>query len=107
VAMNYATSNDSILSAIYAAIGELNLQLPKNRLIQPTPNTRLFGEQGRLDSLALANFIILVEDKLEERLGSRFDLTQDDPFSPENGHFRTVETLALYIASSLHHNGWE
>lgn len=99
--MTLGTSNrlDGAFDAIYAAIAELNLQMPKNRQIQPRPDTALFGEKGQLDSLALANFIVITEQKLEESFGVRLDLTQDDPFSGQNGHFRTIESLARYISS--------
>ena len=100
-AMTLGTSNrlDSAFDAIYAAIAELNLQMPKNRQIQPRPDTALFGEKGQLDSLALANFIVITEQKLEESFGIQLDLTQDDPFSGQNGYFRTIESLARYISS--------
>lgn len=99
--MTLGTSNrlDSAFNAIYAAIAELNLQMPKNRQIQPRPETALFGEKGQLDSLALANFIVITEQKLEESFGVQLDLTQDDPFSGQNGYFRTIESLAQYISS--------
>lgn len=99
--MTLGTSNrlDGAYDAIYAAIAELNLQMPKNKQIQPRPDTALFGEKGQLDSLALANFIVITEQKLEESFGVQLDLTQDDPFSGQNGHFRTIESLARYISS--------
>jgi acyl carrier protein len=99
--MTLGTSNhlDGAFEAIYAAIAELNLQMPKNKQIQPRPDTALFGEKGQLDSLALANFIVITEQKLEESFGMQLDLTQDDPFSGQNGHFRTIDSLARYISS--------
>jgi acyl carrier protein len=99
--MTLGTSNrlDGAFDAIYAAIAELNLQMPKNRQVQPRPDTALFGEKGQLDSLALANFIVITEQKLEESFGVQLDLTQGDPFSGQNGHFRTIDSLARYISS--------
>ncbi|HLK31811.1 MAG TPA: hypothetical protein VKT29_01895 [Terriglobales bacterium] len=92
---------DSIYDSLYAAIRELNLQMPKNRQIPPLPQTALFGDNSYLDSLGLANFIVLAEQKLEQNFGVTVDLTQDNPFSDESGHFRTLGTLALYTASLL------
>ncbi len=99
--MTLGTSNrlDGAFDAIYAAIAELNLQMPKHRQIQPRPDTALFGEKGQLDSLALANFIVITEQKLEESFGVQLDLTEDDPFSGQTGHFRTIDSLARYISS--------
>lgn len=89
---------DSVIQVIYESISYLNVQLPQERRILPSLSTVLFGAGGRLDSLGLANFIVIAEEKLEECLGFRVDLTEDDPFSPTTGHFRTVHSLATYVA---------
>ena len=91
-------SND-VLTLLYAAIAETNLQLPKEHRIVPSKDTALFGDGGNLDSLVLANLIVVTEQKIEERFGLKVDLTADDPFSPLTGHFRTVGSLAAYISS--------
>jgi acyl carrier protein len=98
---NLATENlrdrDDVLNLVYEAIAEL--QLPKKRRIEPSRDSALFGDGGNLDSLLLSNLIVVTEQKLEERFGLRIDLTQDDPFSPLTGHFRTIGSLATYISS--------
>jgi acyl carrier protein len=89
---------DRVVSVTYSALSELNLQLPKNERVEKSPSTVLFGDGGRLDSLALANLIVILEAKLETAFGFQFDLTQDDPFSAGTGHFQTVQSLANYIS---------
>lgn len=101
MALNCNSETNDITSALYTAIVELNLQLPQHDRIRPDLTTPLFGSDEALDSLGLANFIILAEAKLQELLGLRIDLTEDDPFSPATGHFRTVETLVQYIHSTV------
>jgi acyl carrier protein len=91
-------SRNRIVGVIYSALSELNLQLPKGDQVEQSLSTVLFGAGGRLDSLALANFIVIAETKLEESLGFQIDLTQDDPFSPGTGHFQTVQSLVSYIS---------
>jgi len=91
-------SRNGIVGVVYSAISELNLQLPKGNGVEQSLSTVLFGAGGRLDSLALANFIVMMETKLEKELGFHVDLTLDDPFSPETGHFRTVQALVSYIS---------
>ena len=88
---------DNVLKVIYESISDLNLQLPQDRRLEQSANTVLFGAGTRLDSLGLGNFIVIAEQKLEEYFGFRFDLTEDDPFSPSTGHFRTVQSLAAYV----------
>jgi acyl carrier protein len=89
---------DGALQVIYESISDLNLQLPEEQRIRKALSTVLFGGGGTLDSLRLANFIVITEQKLEESYGFRIDLTEDDPFSPTTGHFRTIESLATYVA---------
>jgi acyl carrier protein len=100
-----ASSLDRIVSVIYSAVSELNLQLPRSGRVANSLSTVLFGAGGALDSLALANFIVIVEAKLEEFFGFRFDLTQDDPFSPGTGHFQTLQSLADYISRLAQQSG--
>jgi len=88
---------DDVLRIIYESISDLNLQLPAEKQIAKSLSTILFGGGGKLDSLGLANFIVITEQKLEECYGFRIDLTADDPFSPTTGHFRSIRSLAAYI----------
>ena len=88
---------EEVLKVIYESVSELNLQLPGGQRIEKSPAAVLFGAGGKLDSLALANFIVITEQKLDEYFGCRADLTQDDPFSPTTGHFGTIRSLAAYI----------
>jgi len=92
------SSVDRVVSVTYSALSELNLQLPKSGRVEHSASTVLFGEGGKLDSLAPANFIVIVEAQLEVAFGFQFDLTQDDPFSSETGHFQTVQSLVDYIS---------
>jgi acyl carrier protein len=89
---------DGVLQLIYEAASDLNVQLPDEQRIAKSLSTVLFGAGGRLDSLGLANFIVIIEQKLEESFGFRIDLTEDDPFSPTSGHFRTIDSLATYVS---------
>ena len=88
---------DDVLKVIYESIADLNLQLPEDWRMEPSVSTVLFGAGSRLDSLGLVNFIVIAEQKLEDHFGFQFDLTEDDPFSPATGHFRTVQSLAAYV----------
>jgi acyl carrier protein len=97
--MENLRDRDDVLNLVYEAIAEL--QLPKERRIEPSRDSALFGDGGYLDSLLLSNLLVVTEQKLEERFGLRIDLTQDDPFSPLTGHFRTIGSLATYISSLL------
>lgn len=86
-----------VLKVIYESIADLNMQLPAECQIDKSPASVLFGEGGRLDSLGLSNFIVITEQKLYGFLNFPVDLTEDDPFSPTTGHFRTVHSVAAYV----------
>jgi hypothetical protein len=88
---------DHVLKVIYDSISSVNLQLPLERRMEQSVSTVLFGAGSRLDSLGLGNFIVIAEQKLEDYFGFPIDLTEDDPFSPATGHFRTVHSLAAYV----------
>jgi len=94
---NGGTKLSDVLNVIYESISDLNMQLPAERRIDKSPTSVLFGEGGTLDSLGLSNFIVMTEQKLEEFFSFSVDLTEDDPFSPTTGHFRTVHSLASYV----------
>lgn len=92
-------SYDDVLPVVYTALDELNQQRSKNQRLQASPDCVLFGESGNLNSLELANFIVLMEQLVQEKFGAEVDLTESDPFSPESGHMRTAATLAAHIAN--------
>lgn len=98
------SSPEAVLKVIHESISELNLQLPPDKRIDKSPETILSGEGGKLDSLSLANFIVIAEQKLENAFRFRIDLTEDDPFSPTTGHFRTLESLTTYVSILVRRN---
>ena len=98
ISIDDASANADVLKTIYESVSDLNVQLPQQQRIEQSPQSVLFGAGGKLDSLGLANFIVIAEQKLYDSLGFRIDLTEDDPFSPNTGHFRTIESLADYVS---------
>jgi acyl carrier protein len=98
---NGSSRLDHVLKVIYESVSDLNLQLAREQRIEPSPATVLFGAGGRLDSLGLANFIVITEQKLDDSFGFPIDLTENDPFSPATGHFRTIHSLATYISELI------
>jgi len=88
---------DQVLEVLYAALEELNEQLPEEHRLEKSKNTVLFGEAGKLDSLGLVNLIVLVEQKIEETFGRPVTLADERAMSERNSPFRTVDTFADYI----------
>ena len=92
--MSIETQVDQIL---FAAIEEINEQLPSNQTIKADKSTMLFGKDGVLDSLTLVNLIVAAEQKVQEILNIAITLADDRAMSQKNSPFKSVESLANYI----------
>ncbi len=82
---------------LFAAIEEINEQLPSNQTIVADKSTLLFGRDGVLDSLTLVNLIVAAEQKVQETLNISITLADDRAMSQKNSPFKSVESLANYI----------
>ena len=92
--MSIETQVDQIL---FAAIEEINEQLPSNQTIKADKSTMLFGKDGVLDSLTLVNLIVAAEQKVQEILNIAITLADERAMSQKNSPFKSVESLASYI----------
>lgn len=88
---------DKIFQSMYSAIDTVNGQFSEEMQLEKSPDTVLFGEGSRLDSLGLVNVIIAIEQKVEEDFETPVSLTDERAMSQKNSPFRTVRTLADYI----------
>jgi acyl carrier protein len=82
---------------LFAAIEEINQQLPSNQTIKADKSTMLFGKDGVLDSLTLVNLIVAAEQKVQEILNIAITLADERAMSQKNSPFKSVESLASYI----------
>ena len=82
---------------LFAAIQEINEQLPAGQTIAADKSTLLFGREGVLDSLTLVNLIVAAEQKVQETLNIAITLADDRAMSQKNSPFKSVESLANYI----------
>jgi acyl carrier protein len=64
-------------------------------------DTRLFGQDGLLDSLAFVSLVIAVEQGIEERFGTRVELADDKALSQKNSPYRSIGTLVDYAFEQL------
>jgi hypothetical protein len=84
---------------ICEAIDVANQQLPASRRLAKAPQTVIVGSRSSLDSLALINFVITVEEKASEALGRPVQLLEESTAIDEQGPFRTVDSLASHLAA--------
>ena len=93
--------DEKVMQSIFKAIDEFNEQLPKEERLEKTVDTPLFGNGGSLDSLGLVSLVTTVEEKIEETCGTTLTLLEDISSIEDDNPFKTVKTLAEYIASIL------
>jgi len=84
-------------STIYRAVDWINGELPADRQLTKTPETRLLGPQSVVDSLALVNLLIAVEREVEDMFGISLTLANERALSMNESPFRTIQSLADYV----------
>jgi acyl carrier protein len=92
---------EAIMQALQAAIEEVNETRPRDARISSGPDTPLIGVEGGLDSLGLVNFAVTAEEQLDAALGTSLQLSSLIGMSVAESPFRTLATLADYIAANL------
>jgi acyl carrier protein len=86
-----------IIEVIYKSINEMNSQLDdKIKLVEST-ETVLMGSDGKLDSLALVNLIVVIEQNIEDKFDVSITIADERAMSQKRSPFRTIGTLADYI----------
>lgn len=93
-----------ILKIIYDTVDEINLEIDEDKKIDKSSNTVLYGGSGTLDSFELVNFVVLLEEKIENELQKTISLTDEKALSQKTSPFRTTESLVKYIALLLEGN---
>jgi acyl carrier protein len=92
---------EKILSAIYRAMKEISLEAPAFQKIGREPQSVLFGKGGSLDSLGLVNFLVTVEENIQDEFGISVTLGDERAMSRKHSPFARVESLAQYISILL------
>jgi acyl carrier protein len=68
-------------------------------------STALVGPDSALDSMALVTLILDLEQRLEEVAGISISLMSEEALSRRNSPFRTVGSLAEYVAETARADG--
>jgi|SRR4030095_9166407 acyl carrier protein len=92
---------ENIVAAIYRAVDWINGELPSDRQLIKAPETRLLGSQSVLDSMGLVSLIVTIEREVEDGFGVALTLADERALSMEASPFRSIQSLADYIASII------
>ena len=95
---------DNITALIFESLDEVNSQLPPDRRVPKALETPLFGKDGRLDSLGMVNFIVVLEQKILNELKITINITDDYFMAQQESPLRSVRTLEEYLRLRLARN---
>jgi acyl carrier protein len=90
--MNINELTQLIIDTTRDVAAEQSLELTE----ELSPETRLFGANGLLDSLALVALVIAVEQAIEDKFAMVIELADDKALSQKNSPYRTIGSLATY-----------
>ena len=65
------------------------------------PDTRLFGKDGLLDSMALVSLVMALEQEIADRFGAQVALADEKALSQKSSPFRTLGSLAAYASGEI------
>ena len=92
---------EKIEKIIVEALEEINDDLESEALEDPNRETKLFGEGGALDSLALVSVITEIEEALHEEFDKHITIADEKAMSLKHSPFSTVGTLTDYVETLL------
>src|SRR4029453_14371421 len=96
---------ENILAAIYRAVDWINAELPPDRQLIKVPETRLLGAESVPDSMHLGGLIIAIEGEVEDTFGVALALADERALSMKESPFRSIQSLADYIALRINEAG--
>ena len=94
-------ANERISKAVYAAIDELNEQLPAGVHVEKSLDAPLYGATGKLESLDFVTLIMEVEEKINAEFGTDITIADENLLSKEKSPFSTLGTLIDYLQDLL------
>jgi len=99
------TNEERITKAVYAAVDELNAQLPGGVEIEKSLAAPLYGASGKLESLDFVTLIMEVEEKVNAEFGADITIADENLLSKEKSPFSTLGTLIEYLQELLKEKG--
>jgi D-alanine--poly(phosphoribitol) ligase subunit 2 len=82
---------------IMNAVNDMNALRSKEALIEKGFDLPLFGIDGQLDSLALVNLLVTIEQQAESEFGVVVTLASEKAMSQRSSPFRTLGTLRDFL----------
>ena len=96
---NSSITPEEVSAAIFRAVDTLNQTLAKTQQLKKSGDAVLIDSKGSVDSMALVNLIVFVEDELVQAFGRQLDLTGGDPFREQD--LKTLGSMAEALCRKL------
>ena len=92
---------DKIENMIMESIKEIGQDTGNSSLQSPTLETKLFGQEGAMDSLTLVTLIAMIEEKISQELNEDIIIADEKAMSQSRSPFLTGQTLSDYIQTLI------
>jgi len=89
--------NKKVLDLIYQSVDEINNDDDQEKKLEKSPDTILLGAGSFLDSLGLVNFIISVEQNINDSCNAAIALADERAMTQEHSPFGSIKALTSYI----------
>jgi acyl carrier protein len=99
------TEEERIATAVYAAVDELNEQLPGGIELEKSLDAPLYGASGKLESLDFVTLIMEVEERINAEFGTEITIADENLLSKEKSPFANLGTLIEYLKDLLKAQG--
>ena len=96
---------DVLTEILFPAVDEAKRAIPSAASLARSAESPLFGDGG-LDSMGLVRFIVIVEERIQDRTNIELTLASDKAMSRKSSPFKTRGTLAEYIGECLAEAGF-
>lgn len=90
-----------ILKIVTNVAKEMGSEIDSQALKKASSSTKLYGQNGNLDSLNLVRFIGEVEEQISDEMGKDITIASEKAMSRRNSPFNNVESLSEYIAEIM------
>jgi len=90
-----------IIQIIYSVIDAVNLEKNKDDQISKTLDSVLSGPGSKLDSMDILNFIVNLEQKLEEAFSKEFNLFSEETLFENDNPLQSIEKLTVFIETQV------
>lgn len=91
----------TIEQLVLSVLGHMNEDLPPSERVAWEGSTPIVGDGGMLDSLGMANFLVQVEEAVEEKCGIELSLSDQDLMELFEESSLTVSAFSSSLSQKL------